>query len=138
MDYLHLSRQGFVEHGASSLDLSLDRVQNQIIQSEVGFFWTTDFYSDDSCACGRFVPRIKLSYINDSPLSNRHLHASFVDSDCNFTVQGLLFRRNLGAASLGLTYLNSDDTFSVTLRYDGQFSRDYYNQAANIEVEINF
>ena len=62
--------------------------------------------------------------------------ASFADSDCDFTVYGMHFGRNLGAASLGLTCLSRNDTVGVTLRYDGQFGRDYYNQAANIALEI--
>jgi len=138
VDYIHLSRQGFVESGASSLDLSVDRRQDQIVQSEFGFIWTGHYVCENSCASGTIVPRIKLSYINDAPFSNRHLHARFVDSSCNFTVQGLHFLRNQGAASLGLTYLNCNDTMSVTLRYDGQFSKNYYNQAANIALDMKF
>lgn len=137
-DYIYLSQQGFVEKGANSLDLSVNRHQDQIIQSELGVIWTGRYLSENSFAPGTLVPRIKLSYINDDPLGNSHLKASFVNSDCDFTATGLYFRRNLGATSLGLTYLNCDDTISMTLRYDGQFSRNYYNQAANIALDIKF
>lgn len=138
VDYIHLSQQGFVEEGANSLDLNVNRKQSQIVQSELGIIWTGHYTYEDSYASGTIVPRIKLSYINDAPLSNRHLNASFVDSDCDFTVQGLDFLRNQGAVSLGLTYINCNDTIGVTLRYDGQFSRNYYNQATNIALNIKF
>lgn len=137
MDYVYLSRQGFVESGANSLDLSLDRSQDHVIQSELGIAWAGR-YERKNPGAGTFVPRIKLSYINDISLSDRQLKASFVNSDCKFQVQGLSFRRNLGAVSSGLTYLQYNNTIGVTLRYDGQFSRHYCNQAANLSLDINF
>ena len=137
-DYVYLSRQKFVESGADSLDLGVDRDQEQLLQSEIGVVWTGRYVCTNSCSYGTFVPRIKLSYINDSQLSSRDLHASFVNSDCDFIVQGLHFMHNLGAASLGLTYLNCTDTVGVTMRYDGQFGSNYYNQAASIALEIKF
>lgn len=135
-DYVYLSRQHFVEKGAESLNLRVDRVRDQIVQSEVGVKWTGRYVC--ACAPGTIVPRIQLSYINDASISNRHLKASFVDSDCNFTVQGLNFWRNLEAVSLGLTYLNCNESIGVTVRYDGQFGSHYYNQAADIALEIKF
>lgn len=138
VDYIHLSQQGFVEKGANSLDLRVDRNQNQIVQSECGVIWTGHYVYENSCAPGTFVPRIKLSYINDTPFRNCHWHARFVDSDCDFTVRGLHFLRNQGAVSLGLTYLNSNDTIGVTLRYDGQFSNNYHKQVANVALDIKF
>ena len=138
LDYVRLSRQGFVETGASSLDLSVNRNQNQIVQSELGVIWTEQYAYDNSCMPGTLVPRIKLSYINDAPFRNHHLRASFVDSACDFTVQGLNMKRNLAAASFELTYFNCNDTIGMTFRYDGKFSRNYYNQAANIALDIKF
>ena len=138
LDYIHLVRQGFVETGASTLDLSVNRHQNQIVQSEFGVIWTGQYTDDNSCIPGTLVPRIKLSYINDAPIRNRHLRANFVDSPCDFAGQGLNFKRNLAAASLGLTYFNCDETMGITFRYDGQFSGDYYNQKANIALDIKF
>jgi uncharacterized protein with beta-barrel porin domain len=137
-DYVYLSTQGFVENGANSLNLHVDGNQNQIIQSEIGVNWIGRYAYKNSSTSGTFVPRIKLSYINDAPLNSRHLHASFVDSDCHFTVQGLSFRQNLGAVSLGLTHLNSNNTVGTTLRYDGQFGSSYYNQEVNIALDVKF
>jgi len=137
-DYIYLSQQGFVEKGANSLDLSVNRHQDQIIQSELGVTWTGHYIYENPYVPGTLVPRIKLSYINDAPLTNRHLKANFVNSDCDFTVTGLYFGRNLGATSLGLTYLNCDDTIGLTLRYDGQLSNNYSSQAVNITLDIKF
>lgn len=138
VDYIYLSRQKFTENGAASLDLHVAKSRNQILQSEVGVIWTGRYTYENSCTSGTVVPRIKLSYVNDAPFGSHHLHANFVDSDCDFTVKGLNFSRNLGAASLGLTYLNCNETMSVTLRYDGQFSSKYYTQAANIALDVQF
>lgn len=138
MDYVYLSQQKLAEKGANSLDLRVDKVQNQVIQSEFGIIWMGNYICERSCFSGRFLPLIKLSYINDAPLTNRNLHARFVDSSCDFTVKGLRFSRNLGAASLGLTYLNCNETIRITFRYDGKFSSNYHTQAANIALDINF
>lgn len=138
VDYIYLLQKGFVEKGANSLDLIVDRKRDQILQSEFGVIWTGHYIYENLCAPGSFVPLIKLSYIIDMPLSNRRLNASFVDSEGDFIVHGLCFRHNLGATSLGLTYLNCDDTISMTLRYDGQFSSNFNNQAANISLDIKF
>lgn len=138
MDYVWLSRQRFSEHGADSLDLRVNRTLNQVLQTELGIMWSGNYVCIYSCLPGTLLPRMKLSYINDTSFRNRHLRASFVDSDCDFTVQGLCFNRNLGAISLGLTYLNCHDTVGVTLGYDGQFGSNYYMQAANIAVDVRF
>lgn len=135
-DYIYMSRQGFVENGADSLDLRVNRHQDQIVQSEFGVICVGHYLYEN--LCGTVVPSIKLSYINDVPLTNRHLRAKYAGSACNFTVDGVNFQRNQGAASLGLTYLNSNDTIGLTLRYDGQFSRDYYIQAGNVALDIKF
>jgi len=138
VDYIYLSQQKLIESGASSLNLRVAKNKGEVIQSEFGVIWTRRYLSKNSCVPGTIVPRIKLSYINDASLTNRHLQASFVGSGCTFTVQGLRFLHNQGAASLGLTYLNCNETLGVTLRYDGQFSKNYYIQALNTAVEIKF
>ncbi|MBY0530331.1 MAG: autotransporter domain-containing protein [Rhabdochlamydiaceae bacterium] len=135
IDYIYLSRQNFVEHGAKSLNLKVGSHHDQVIQSELGFIWTGRYVYEK---LGTFAPSVKLSYINDAPIGNRRLDASFVDSDCQFTVQGLHFLRNLGAVSVGFTYLNCGNALAVTVRYDGQFGSKYYNQAANIGLDIRF
>lgn len=138
LDYVNLSRQGFKEHGANSLDLRVEKKRNQILQTELGLIWSGQYLFENSCLTGTLVPRASLSYVYDAPLNNRHLGASFDDSDCEFAVKGIDYRRNLGLVSFGLTYLNCDGCMDVTLRYDGQFGNHYYNQAANVAVELEF
>lgn len=138
VDLVYLARQRFAESGADSLNLIVNRSINQIIQSELGIIWTGHYVYENLCLPGSLVPRIKLSYINDTPFGARHLHASFVDSDCSFSVTGLSFNRNLGAVSIGLTYLNCDETIGVTLRYDGQYGSKYFNQAANVALDMQY
>lgn len=138
VDYIHLSQQAFTENGADSLDLNVRRHQDQIVQSELGVIWTGRYAYQTMCTPGTLVPRVKLSFINDAPINNRHLNASFVDSNCNFSVKGLCFSRNLGAVSLGLTYLNCNETLSLNVQYDGQFGNDYFNQSANIALDFKF
>lgn len=138
LDYVYLSTQGFRESGASSLNLRVDRTCDQVVQSELGISWAEHYAYENTCLSGTFLPRIQLSYINDAPFGDRHLNASFIDSDEDFAVRGLRFSRNQGAASIGLTYLNCNETIGVTVRYDGQFSSNYYTQAANIALDIEF
>lgn len=138
VDYIYLSRQGFIEDGANSLNLNVNRHRDQVILSELGVIWTGCYVFENSWIPGTLAPRVGLSYINDAQLTGRRLKANFVDTDCHFSVRGLSFNRNLGAASLELTYLNCDDTLGVTLHYDGQFGKNYYTQTANIAVDIRF
>lgn len=134
VDFIGLSQQGFTENGADSLNLNVDRHTDQVVQSELGMIWTRQYRYKNY----KVLPRVKLSYINDAPCSNPNWESSFVDSTCRFAVEGLRFSRNLGAASLGLTYLNYNDTIGVNLRYDGQFGENYLNQSANIAVDVKF
>lgn len=136
IDYIYLSEQGFLEKGADSLNLHVNKTQNQILQSELGIICSGQYVY--GCVAGSFLPRIKLSYINDAPLKNHRLHASFVDSDCDFSVRGLQFCRNMGSAAIGLTYLSCDDNLAATLSYDGKFGHNYNNQTANIALNIKF
>lgn len=138
VDYIYLSQQEFGERGAKSLNLRVNKHRDQVIQSEVGAIWTECYAFENCCVPGTLVPRVKLSYINDAPLTSRHLHARFAKSDCGFSVKGLRFYRNLGAASVGLTYLNCESTLGLTLRYDGEFNGNYNNQAARIALDFKY
>lgn len=137
-DYVHLSRQRFLENGADSLNLNVHGALSQIVQSEVGVVWTGQFENENTAISGSFLPRLKLSYINDAPIRNRHHRASFIDSDCVFAVKGQDFNRNLGALSVGFTYLNCPQTLGITLRYDGQYGSNYSNQSANLSLDYKF
>ncbi|MEI8365809.1 MAG: autotransporter domain-containing protein [Parachlamydiaceae bacterium] len=138
IDYIYQAQQGYQEGGAASLNLDIEKHNDQLFQSEFGVVFTKRHICDSWCESGTFVPRLKLSYINQSPLTGRSLHANFTESPCDFSVTGQRFMRNLGAASLGLTYFNCGETIGITVRYDGQCGSDYWNQSCTIALDMKF
>lgn len=138
VDYMYLSQQSHHEDGASSLNLNIHQRDDQLTQSEFGVAFTTRWMNKCDCDPWVFVPRLGLSYINQSPHSTRRYHTNFVDSTCDFTVTGWNYRRNLGGVSLALSGFNCCETIGLTIRYDGQFGSNYSNQSGNIALDFKF
>lgn len=130
IDYVNLSQQRYNERKADSFNFTVKRRNDQLIQSEIGFKFMRFFL------CGynnwRIAPNLSLGYINQSPLTGRSFHTGIVDSDQDINVKGWDFERNLGAIALNFNFTNCEETFSLTLHYDGQFGKNYWNQTASI------
>lgn len=136
IDYVYLWQNGYQEHGADSLNLSIESRQDQLIQSQGGIVFTNLY--ECSNEKGTFIPRLELSYINQTPLGKSKYKASFENSSCEFNVSGWNFERNLGAVGASLTYLTSSKRFGLSLQYDGQFGIKYSNQSGNILFNVKF
>lgn len=134
IDYVYLSQRGYQEHGADSLNLRVHSRLDQLFQTELGIT-LTDRYQ---WCCGTFIPRLQFSYINQSPITKHPYKANFLDSTCEFNVNGWNETRNLGGVNLGLNYLTCSETVDIGVYYDGQFGRDYWNQSGEIVLNINF
>lgn len=138
IDYVYLSQQGYSERGADSLNLNVRRRNDQLIQSQLGIVFTYCTLWECSCKSWIVDPRLSLSYTNQSPLTGNSYRANFVDSNCEFSAKGWDFQRNLGVAAFSLNFSDCAETMAITLNYDGQFSKNYWNQTGNIMVNFYF
>lgn len=138
VDYVYLSQQGYSEDGAESLNLDVRKRQDQLCQSELGMVFTSRYACECLYESWTLVPRLKVSYINQTPLTRHSYHANFMDSSCEFDVRGWNFTRNLGAISLEVTCLSACDILGITVSYDGQYGKHYWNQAGNILLDFKF
>lgn len=136
VDYIYLWQQGYQEHGANSLNLHVDSRQDQLIQSQAGIAFTT--LCNSNHGSGIFIPRLELSYINQTPLGKSDYRAQFKDSSCKFHVSGWNFERNLGAVGASLSYLSSAEKLGISLQYDGQFASKYWNQSGQLLFNIKY
>ncbi|MBS0626972.1 MAG: autotransporter domain-containing protein [Verrucomicrobia bacterium] len=138
VDYVYLWQQGYQENGADSLNLHVKSRQDQLIQSQVGIAFTSNYNCKLNSSNGTLIPRIELSYINQTPLAKANYQASFENSNCEFSVSGWNFERNLGAVGASLTYLTSAERLGIALKYDGQFGTKYSNQSGNISFNVKY
>ena len=135
LDYVYLHQNGFTENGASSLNLDVHGKNSELFQGEVGVEVTRAFFT---CG-GVWTPKVKLAYVNQSPIANKKYQASFVDSTCTYSVTGLNFERNLFAPSIGLTYQGCCDAISISVRYDAEIgSKNYWAQGGGVQVDVRF
>lgn len=139
-DYVDLSQQRLSENGAGSLNISLNKHRDQVVQSEVGIVFTNESLCANWVPNWTVVPLLKLSYINQTSLSKNHNTAYFTENSsiCNFDVTGWNFQRNLGAVSVALNSFDCCENFGISIRYDGQFGSDYWVQGANIAINYKF
>lgn len=138
VDYIYLWQDGYRESGADSLNLHIHSRQDQLIQSQGGIAFTSNYECNPTRKYGTLIPRLEISYINQSPLGKTNYLASFKDSDCEFSVSGWSFKRNLGAVGVSITYLTPSERFGISLQYDGQFGYLYSNQSGDLTFNINY
>lgn len=138
IDYVYLSQQGFKEHNAFSSNLNVKRHSDQFLQSELGLQFMRRIPCEFYYKNWTIAPNLTLSYINQASLAGRSYFVNFVGSDHVFNVKGWDFERNLGAISFSFNLLNCTETVSFTLYYDGQFGKNYWNQAGSIMCNFCF
>jgi len=137
-DYIYLWQEGYQESGANSLNLQVDSRHDQLVQSQVGAVCTSRYECNLERIQGIFIPRVEVSYINQTPIVKADYQASFKNSACEFNVSGWNFEHNLGAIGVALTYLTPSERIGVSVQYDGQFGSQYYNQSAHLLLDIKY
>lgn len=135
VDYIYLSQQGYSENGADIYNLSLNSRSDQLIQSEIGFQFMRQVLCGNSWI---FAPNLSLSYINQSPLTDRSYLTSFVDRGGEIGVKGWEFERNLGAVGINFNFFDCAQTLNFALYYDGQFGKNYWNQTGGVMFDLSF
>lgn len=138
VDYVYLSQQGYNEDGADRFNLHVKKRNDQLIQSELGLRFTRRIPCEFCCKSWIIAPNVSLSYINQSPLTERSYHTNFVGRGREFSVKGWDFERNLGAIGFSANFMDCTGTFNLTLHYDGQFGKNYWNQTGGILGSVCF
>ena len=81
----------------------------------------------------------KISWIYEARFKGKHLHAAFQDYSCQFTVDGYYPDRSLLGVSAAIkSYFLPNDAFSVSLGYDGEFSKHYDDQMVSLQFGYTF
>jgi outer membrane autotransporter protein len=135
VDYIYLHEKGYREHGAQSLDLRIKEKNSDLLRYEVGAAFSFCFSAYEE---GTISPDIKLSWVREERFKGRKTEASFIDSACSFTVEGLLPSRNLFAPSIGFVFFPMSSNVSFSARYEGEFGRRFWQQGAIADVKIKF
>jgi outer membrane autotransporter protein len=135
IDYMYLYEDEYQEHGANSLDLSVQQKSSDLFRTEVGSRFSRCFSIGQN---GILVPDAKLSWIFETRFQGRKTEASFVDSSCVFSVYGFSPTRNLFSPSVGLTFFPSFSKLSVSARYDAEFGKDFWQQGATASFSYQF
>ncbi len=138
LDYVYLWQNGYTENGAESLDLTIESRQDQLFQTQAGLVITTTYACEGERTKGTWIPRVEISYINQSSVAREDYDASFVGSACEFEVSGWNIKRNLGMLGASLTYHSLDERVGVSFQYDGQYGSNYISQSGNIILNFKF
>ncbi len=92
---------------------------------------------------GKLVPDLKLSYVREERMNGAATEAGIPSTNnglgqCFFTVKGINPSRNIFASGVGLSWLSKEMHYSVTARYNGEFSNHYMDNEATLQVGFNF
>jgi uncharacterized protein with beta-barrel porin domain len=135
---MYLYENDYQETGADSLDLSVQQKSSDLLRTEVGAQFSHCFALQEKAIKGTLVPDVKLSWIYETRFLGRKTMSSFVDNTCVFTVYGIRPTRNLVAPSVGITFYPADSGFSISGRYEAEFSKSFWEQGASFNLGYRF
>lgn len=133
-DYIFLHQNGFKEHGADSLNLSVRKTRNNYIRGEAGFNFNGCIQSENS----RWVPQLTLGVIREWRPNGKHYSCQLEGIDSTFRVVGLSPNRTLFTPGASITALFCDERLSVELSYDAEFGSHYWDQNVNLQLGYSF
>ena len=134
LDYVLQDEHGYIETGATSLDLYVYPKKARLFQGEVGVSLGTSY----STCKGTFIPILTLAYINQTPCSDTSYRASFVDSPCIFIGKGGDYARNLFVPRLTFIYQDCYQRVNASLYYDAQVGKKYWAQDLVLDFTFRF
>ena len=134
LDYVWQYENSYTESGAGSLDLQIKRKNSILLQGEIG----VSLSSSLKTGTGLFIPKLKLAYINQTPLSSKNYKASFKASNCIFTGIGGNYERNLFAPGLSLSYEGLCRKIKASIYYDSEISSSYWAQDIGFDLSLRF
>ncbi len=134
VDYVFLAQQGYSETGAGGSNLHVSSRNDQLFQTQLGFEFVRRFL----CRGWMIAPNLALSYVNQSPITNRSLDVTVISLSHEFTVKGWSFERNLGELSFSLDFSDCNGMTSFSVRYDGQYGGNYWTQTGSLMFNLHF
>lgn len=134
VDGIYLRENGFREHGAESLNLKVHKSNYSMVRGEVGF-QISHCYED---CYGKWVPQLRLVGAREWRFKGNQYRASFTSCSPSFTVDGLNPDRSLIIPGGGVTGYFFDDQLSISVDYDAEFGKKYWNQLANAQIGYSF
>ena len=134
VDYLYLYQKRFTEHGAGTLNLSVNGRRANMLRSEVGLSITRSFYSGP----GRcWMPTIFISGINECYLRKRHYKSRFEGEELSFEVRTFNKPIYLVSPGFDFTFMIDDDA-SLSLRYSAELNSQIATQKGDVRFEWFF
>jgi len=138
-DYIFLHQNDYREYGAQGLDLSVREKRANYLRAVGGLTISHCF----TIKGGKLVPDLKLSYVREERTNGAATEAGIPPTaanlgQCFFIVKGMNPSRNIFAPGVGLSWLSKEMHYSVTARYNGEFSSHYMDNEAILQVGVNF
>ncbi|MFZ4098932.1 MAG: autotransporter outer membrane beta-barrel domain-containing protein [Chlamydiia bacterium] len=131
VDWMHMHRSAFVEHGAGDVNLSVQRESTDLLRTEVRL-WASKQISS-------WVPQLGLAVAYDhrphALLSGAF--ASECGNGCSMCVDGLAPSRFLIIPRAKITQV-MNDKFSIALSYEGDFADEYSENTLWLELGYAF
>ena len=135
LDYLWLHQDGFSESRASSLNLKVNETDYTMLRTELGFKLANCWWVDE---CIQVIPDFKLSWIYEGRFKDENYTTQLKESGGSFSVRGLHPDVHMIAPGFGVTTLFAEGNCSLSLRYDGEFGKDYHDNRGQFEFIYRF
>ncbi len=135
LDYLWLHQDAFSETGAQSVNLKVGSTDYTMMRSELGFKLANCWWVRE---CLQVIPDFKLSWVYEGRFEDDNYTAEFKESGGSFKVHGLNPDFNMIATGFGVTALFGEGEVSLSLRYDGEFGKDYHDNRGQFEFIYRF
>lgn len=132
-DYQYFHRKSFNEHGADSLNLSVQKHNQHFMRGEAGL----KMYRIWDTACFCFAPYLGLSWVGEFPLGKSHQKASFIGQDCVIDVTNAHSSVQFFSPMGGIKWTTACN-FSFSMNYKGLFSKRAKINEADIRWEWAF
>lgn len=133
-DYMFMHETGFKESGAQALDLSVTDKSSTLLRWEAGLSFERCF----TTKFGQYAPFLKISAVEELRFQGGHYRAKFEDANCHFTVKGLNPDRMMVSPGVGLNMFFCERRMAFSLRYDGEFSDNFWDQMIDFQMLFKF
>ena len=130
MDYLFMNHDSFKEHGGGIFDLDIEESDYSMLRGEGGINFSLCIPQENykTSLIG------KASYIREQRFSGESFTSRYIDTNSQFTVNGISENRNLFAPALGIMVQSTDESQTFNIRYEGAFGSSYNRNGLNFEV----
>jgi fibronectin-binding autotransporter adhesin len=136
-DHIYIHENGFHEHGAQSLDLTVREKNDNFLRTELGLRTSMCFIF----SFGDFIPEIKMSYVRESRFGGKRYKSFFSEFG---TSHGIMItpvhtpQRNLFNPEIGFNFFLLEDRLSLSMFYEAEVASDYWQQQGDFHFEYRF